>query len=1672
MAIPGDHNGWSTTPSMTLVANNTWVATQTFASANGTFKFAANNGWDNNWGGNAVLARVPAQALAPDANGANLSYAGFSNGPYRITFNDSTGEFRMEWAGSPPLPVPTITNLALVGTFNSWAPTENSRMTHHVDNPNVWSLAIELFEDISFQFFPNNSWDNQFGAPEPLAMSVPGVNIPVTISACGRTDFTLQNLIPGIFEFRLDVSNATFTVTQTVTNNAGSLSTITAVGNFVAGNPPDINLEKVGPSRWQSDFNVTNLASFQLGFIGRDANGIVMRHWGTTNASTLSLPATGSMRSSESNVYNRVTVTAPPGNYRINFDSASGAFSVQQRYPASSSINFIKNPSFEILDEGAPQNWEVFHGNSGEQADFGAHSGARCGVLMRKTIPADPDLGNFVQTTATLPSNASGKTFRVSAAFRTKGDWQASNVRIIIEWQSGASTFAEDAISVTDLSNQWKTYVLESIVPRNDLAAKILLKYDGDPGTGFLLVDDVEARFAASREQNFDIWGNLPSFQKISPDWEVTSGKTMFNFPASAPVGEVIISKYIEGTGNNKAIEIFNGTANALDLGAQGYFLQQYDNGATTASVSMPLSGVLQPGTCLVVARPPTPPEYAPDSAISSLNPLTNKHLTFNGDDVIVLRKGGPNGMLVDRVGQVGANATGSLWSQFTTDHTLTRRHDVLTGTVSGIQTTFPLDQWEVGPRDSFAELGIHFFSFDDPNAPYIPTGYSILLNTNAALITPELDDGIGDVYFYARAQGDNSGPDIQLILETTTSATDPNWTFLEEISVPVTATNFQLMSSFASRPEHTVLRIRHVADGTTNRIRIDDVRIGLPYLIRRSQNFAAWTNVLNAPLGSYTRAEWNIRNATITSAGFADGLGAAIYPDEGAVTTPTYESGVGPIKFWLANLPDELGEVRAEILISTNNGASWTTNTTVGFPAKTSVFSTNVSISIILPVPASVRISAKGSPSPMVIDNIDIAVPSFSRQLTFDDLVPSTQYKTFDKDGWSVTDVSVVNKSVAAGYAGRLRNGIIISPYMEEIGVISFTYMLSEFGGDATALLTVEASPDGNSWTVLTAGLTPPDSPQLYSYYNTNTAYHYVRIRQTTNDKRILIDDISIGVTAPVPSCSITASLAPVTPAPNEGFYLTADVSPQNNPEIIAVTGRYRIASAPWQTIPLTAVGYGSYRSADLLPPLAPGTKITFSASVVYAGPGAAPGSSGYTTNTAFSTTNVITIMSVKRGTVWINEIFYAPYEGEEGGGFWGDSPYNHEFVELCGVAGTSIANWKLQLLFCTAGDISKNSGQAIYATYPIPSGTVLANTANGFGFYVIGDQELKDDREPVDQVLTVFVPAAVNPFAADDHDHIHDPSGIVRLLDDNNNVVYSLSYGAYDSNSDRIPVKQDAYDNTNSLALIGTGYEYVNFSWSKTNALTIGAPNIGQVLVPEEGLPLMPAWHSPDGLAQTRLQGTFTQFFPLNAVQSDPLLIHYAYTNADYPNYGSLGGNVYYRKQGDGGWNTTAKNPDFPGNEDSQTGYAYARMVAIPAYSYHRLDTLEYVIEAIPPDGAGLDTAYLGSDGSGSSTAYETLAEAQQYPFRYTFPIADQIEITKFSLTNNQVYFETDGNDPQDPIVTFKVRSTTNLMTPTAAWGTIEPQSVARTNEQNYIIITNPAGMNRFFAIEPLWP
>src|SRR5262249_21633120 len=65
---------------------------------------------------------------------------------------------------------------------------------------------------------------------------------------------------------------------------------------------------------------------------------------------------------------------------------------------------------------------------------------------------------------------------------------------------------------------------------------------------------------------------------------------------SAATPTDVFISEYIEGTSNNKALEIYNGTGASVDLAAGGYQVEMYFNGSASAGLTIPLTGTVTDG--------------------------------------------------------------------------------------------------------------------------------------------------------------------------------------------------------------------------------------------------------------------------------------------------------------------------------------------------------------------------------------------------------------------------------------------------------------------------------------------------------------------------------------------------------------------------------------------------------------------------------------------------------------------------------------------------------------------------------------------------------------------------------------------------------------------------------------------------------------------------------------------------------------------------------------------------------------------------------------------------------------------------------------------------------------------------------------------------------------------
>ena len=206
---------------------------------------------------------------------------------------------------------------------------------------------------------------------------------------------------------------------------------------------------------------------------------------------------------------------------------------------------------------------------------------------------------------------------------------------------------------------------------------------------------------------------------------------------------ELFISEYIEGSHNNKALEIYNPTDTDIDLNGT-YDLVRYSNGAGESIESdiqyvQPLTGTVPAyGTFIALLDRQDPNGTGYDTILfadllnigntfansafysTDYNSGTNgcRVMVFNGDDALGLRK---NGNTVDIFGKIGedpgyawtddasagfTDANGGDW--WTRDHTLIRKASVKKGVSTSPILFDPTAEWDTLAKNTFTELGTH----------------------------------------------------------------------------------------------------------------------------------------------------------------------------------------------------------------------------------------------------------------------------------------------------------------------------------------------------------------------------------------------------------------------------------------------------------------------------------------------------------------------------------------------------------------------------------------------------------------------------------------------------------------------------------------------------------------------------------------------------------------------------------------------------------------------------------------------------------------------------------------------------------------------------------------------------------------------------------------------------
>ena len=204
--------------------------------------------------------------------------------------------------------------------------------------------------------------------------------------------------------------------------------------------------------------------------------------------------------------------------------------------------------------------------------------------------------------------------------------------------------------------------------------------------------------------------------------YSITCALFFVSASAFSQCNELFISEYVEGSGNDKAIEIYNPTAAPINLA--GYSIRRYSNGAVdyAAGGITNLTGTIAPLGVFVLVNGQTTSTATSPAVSLELQALANQldgaypaPTYMNGNDAMVLAKAD---VIIDILGKIGEDP-GVAWSSIfpytansggwvTKDYTMIRKASVQTGVSVNPDFFDPLAQYDTLPNNTWTNLGTH----------------------------------------------------------------------------------------------------------------------------------------------------------------------------------------------------------------------------------------------------------------------------------------------------------------------------------------------------------------------------------------------------------------------------------------------------------------------------------------------------------------------------------------------------------------------------------------------------------------------------------------------------------------------------------------------------------------------------------------------------------------------------------------------------------------------------------------------------------------------------------------------------------------------------------------------------------------------------------------------------
>jgi hypothetical protein len=441
------------------------------------------------------------------------------------------------------------------------------------------------------------------------------------------------------------------------------------------------------------------------------------------------------------------TATSAAANLTVNTPAYIWTNPITGTDPGMNAGNYIAsqvvigNISVSGISKGAGIN-----GNPGSNR-YNANNWNSAGIDLTKyfSFTLTPNSGYKINFTSLVYSSQASPSGPLNFGIRSSVDGFAANIAMP-PVAGGTISFSDVAFQNVNTAITFRVYAWGASQNTGTFSINDFT-FNGIVGPDCVLPSNPVANASISPQTN-NIYTN-----GFTANWGAVAGSTSYSLevstsPTFSTVGgnatDLFFSEYVEGSGNNKYLEIFNGTGAAVNLA--NYQIRLFSNGLGTLTAptqSLTLSGTLNNNSVTTFKN-------SGATAYNGAATINDQVISFNGNDALGLYRINTSAY-VDIFGRITENP-GTAWTNagFTTlDKTLVRKSTIISGVTTNPLSGFPTlsSEWDQYGQDNVSNLGTHTFS--GGSTPLFISGYPLSISGGGTVEYSVTALAINTNYYY-----------------------------------------------------------------------------------------------------------------------------------------------------------------------------------------------------------------------------------------------------------------------------------------------------------------------------------------------------------------------------------------------------------------------------------------------------------------------------------------------------------------------------------------------------------------------------------------------------------------------------------------------------------------------------------------------------------------------------------------------------------------------------------------------------------------------------------------------------------------------------------------------------------------------------------------------------------